>query len=183
MKPIYVHLGSAIALSFSLAACVPAPDSTPTPTPTPIATASSQPSMPAPAPVVPDNWMDAPKSSGDWHYSSDSLGSTALFGDSKNDPRFYLRCDRARHRITFMRAADAPGPLQMRIRTETADRILNAEPTEDDLPFVSSSVSAADPILDAMALSKGRFAVETPGAITLYLPAWAEVTRVIEDCR
>ncbi|MGE5953581.1 MAG: hypothetical protein ACM308_08200 [Qipengyuania vulgaris] len=39
------------------------------------------------------------------------------------------------------------------------------------------------PLLDAMALTKGRFAVETPGLPTLYLPAWAEVTRVIEDCR
>lgn len=82
-----------------------------------------------------------------------------------------------------MRAADASGPVQMLIRTETANRILNAQPTEDDVPFVSASVAATDPILDAMALSKGRFAVETPGIITLYLPAWAEVSRVIEDCR
>ena len=42
MKPIYVHLGGALALSFTIAACVPAPDSTPAPTPTPTPT-SSQP--------------------------------------------------------------------------------------------------------------------------------------------
>jgi len=33
-----------------------------------------------------------------------------------------------------------------------------------------------------MALSKGRFAVETQGLETLYVPAWPEMTRVIEDC-
>ena len=40
-----------------------------------------------------------------------------------------------------------------------------------------------DPLLDAMAITKGRFAVAAPGEPTLYLPAWAEVSRVIEDCR
>jgi hypothetical protein len=34
-----------------------------------------------------------------------------------------------------------------------------------------------------MAYSRGRFAVEINGLPTLYLPSWAEVGRVIEDCR
>jgi hypothetical protein len=34
-----------------------------------------------------------------------------------------------------------------------------------------------------MALSKGRFAVEVDGEAPLYLPSYAEVSRVIEDCR
>ncbi len=82
-----------------------------------------------------------------------------------------------------MRAAQASSPVQMRIRTETADRTVTAQPTGGQLPYVAASFGARDPIFDAMALSKGRFAIETPGAPTLYLPAWAEVTRVIEDCR
>ncbi len=45
------------------------------------------------------------------------------------------------------------------------------------------AIPARDPILDAMALTKGRFAIEAQGTQTLYIPAWAEVTRVIEDCR
>ena len=40
-----------------------------------------------------------------------------------------------------------------------------------------------DPLLDAMAVTRGRFAVETTGLSTLYLPPWAEVTRAIESCR
>ena len=39
------------------------------------------------------------------------------------------------------------------------------------------------PLLDAMAITRGRFAVEVEGEPGLYVPAWAEVTRVIEDCR
>jgi hypothetical protein len=44
-------------------------------------------------------------------------------------------------------------------------------------------VPAQDPLLDAMAFSKGRFAVESAGLATLYVPPYPEVTRVIEDCR
>ncbi|MEL6878174.1 MAG: hypothetical protein AAGL68_08770 [Pseudomonadota bacterium] len=50
-------------------------------------------------------------------------------------------------------------------------------------PLVAAELDANDPLLDAMAITKGRIAVETAGMPTLYLPAWAEVTRVIEDCR
>lgn len=49
--------------------------------------------------------------------------------------------------------------------------------------IVATRVDADDPILDAMAITKGRFAIETPGLPTLYIPAWVEVSRVIEDCR
>ncbi len=47
----------------------------------------------------------------------------------------------------------------------------------------SVSLNPRDPLLDAMAITRGRFAVEVEGETPLYLPAWAEVTRVIEDCR
>ena len=38
-------------------------------------------------------------------------------------------------------------------------------------------------LLDAMAFSRGRFAIDVNGLPSLYLPAWPEVGRVIEDCR
>jgi len=34
-----------------------------------------------------------------------------------------------------------------------------------------------------MAFSRGRFALETAGQETLYLPSWPEISRVVEDCR
>ena len=45
------------------------------------------------------------------------------------------------------------------------------------------TLSPHDPILDAIAFSRGRFMVAVTGGPRLILPAWAEVARVIEDCR
>lgn len=80
------------------------------------------------------------------------------------------------------RGSPAPGEVMMRIRTETRDQMLTAEPVPMT-GLVAVSLSASDPLLDAMAVTKGRFAVEVEGMQPLYIPAWAEVTRVIEDCR
>ncbi|NVD44256.1 hypothetical protein [Qipengyuania atrilutea] len=177
MKPIYLHLTGALALSFTLAACIPsAPEPAPVPTPTP---------TPAPAPPPPptvvqpvyDNWMDAPQTPGDWTYRSESGSSLASF-----DPaNVTLRCDRTNGQISLMRSVENGSSTAMTIRTETADRTLQAQQMRG--PQIVATLQARDPLLDAMALSKGRFAIETPGETTLYLPAWAEVTRVIEDCR
>ncbi len=183
MKPIHARLGAAVALSFAIAACVPSPGSTPTPTPTPAPVATTPSPDPTPAPVLHDNWMDAPRTPGDWSYSSRSGESLALYGEPRSEAVFSLRCNPANRTVTLMRAGQAARSLPLRIRTETADRILAAEPTRGELPYLSASVPARDPILDAMALTKGRFAIEAQGMPTLYLPAWAEVTRVIEDCR
>jgi hypothetical protein len=73
--------------------------------------------------------------------------------------------------------------VQMRVRAESGDRLLDAVPGGGQLPTLVARLSAHDPFLDAIAFSKGRFAVEVQGLDPLYLPAWPEVTRVIEDCR
>jgi hypothetical protein len=44
-------------------------------------------------------------------------------------------------------------------------------------------LAATDPLLDAIAFSRGRFAVEAPGLPTLILPTWPEPARVVEECR
>lgn len=127
--------------------------------------------------------MDMARTPGNWFYRSATGGSIALYGEAQTDARFSLRCDTSARSITLSRAGDAASAVPMRILTETAERTLNAQPIRGELPGVAVSVQPRDPILDAMALTKGRFAVETAGMPTLYLPAWAEVTRVIEDCR
>ena len=120
--------------------------------------------------------MDAPRTSGDWSYA----GGTATYGIVGNAPVFTFRCDRAAGNVILSRTGTATNIVPMRIVTETATRLLNAVPTGAN---VTVSLSARDPLLDAMAFSKGRFAVEVPGLPTLYLPSWTEVSRVIEDCR
>ena len=182
MKPIYLHLTGALALSFTLAACIPsAPEPAPAPAPTP----TPAPPPPPPTVVQPvfDNWMDAPQTPGDWTYRRDSSGTMAMFGAAQSDPQFALRCNLQARTVTLLRAGNAPSNVAMTVRTETQDRTLQAAPGGDQLPYLEANLPARDALLDAMALSKGRFAVEIAGQPTLYIPAWAEVTRVIEDCR
>jgi hypothetical protein len=123
--------------------------------------------------------MDVPATPGDWSYAN----GVAVFGDRASGARLSLRCDRAGGVVEVSRAGEAAAALPMIIRTEAMDRSVDAVPARSDPASIVARVPARDPLLDAMAFSKGRFAVEVGGLQTLYVPAYPEVTRVIEDCR
>lgn len=187
MKRIYLHVAGGIALTFAIAGCIPrAPE--PLPAPAPVATPAP---TPAPTPVPPptvtqpvyDNWMDAPRTPGDWTYRPEQGGSAILYGEPASDAVFVMRCDRSQRTVYLDRAGESSGERPMRIRTETMDSTLSARPIGEQLPYMRASVPASSSLLEAMAFSKGRFAVNVEGLPPLYLPAWPEVTRVIEDCR
>ena len=93
---------------------------------------------------------------------------------------FAITCDLGSRSITLARAGDASAKLGMRIRTETVERVVDATARDGN---VAAVLPPRDPLLDAMAFSKGRFAVELAGMVPLYLPSWVEVSRVLEDCR
>ncbi|MBU2342079.1 MAG: hypothetical protein KKE77_12650 [Alphaproteobacteria bacterium] len=183
MKPIYSHTAAALGLTFALAACIPAPRPEPAPAPAPVQTAPPPPPPAAPPPPTYSNWMDAPRSAGDWSYRQQSGGSLAQYGSPGTGAGFAMRCDSTRREIVLTRESASAQPVPLRIRTETAERVVTAQPVAGAVSSVAVAIPARDPILDAMALTKGRFAIEAQGSQTLYLPAWAEVTRVIEDCR
>jgi hypothetical protein len=71
----------------------------------------------------------------------------------------------------------------MEITTETTKRTLTSEPIGPNINMNAVELDPRDPLLDAMAITKGRIAVGVEGERTLYLPAWVEISRVIEDCR
>lgn len=174
--------GRFVAIACLIAASCSAPAPEPTPPP-PVA----QPSQP-PAPAVTAtpafaDWIDAPQTPGDWYYRRAAGNSAALFGDSGADARFAITCLPGQRRVTLARSGAAAQALPMRFRTETADRAVTATPSGGEMPSVIATLEANDPLLDAIAFSKGRFAVEVAGQTTLYLPSWPEITRVIEDCR
>lgn len=171
-----------------LAACVPAVEA-PTPVSAPAARPAGVPALPAVAPP-PDqgsasgDWMDVPATPGDWEYSMLPSGSQALFrSPAGSGSGLTIMCTAADRQIIVLRPVRSEAPRTMRILTETAERVVVARPVADDSAGIGVRLDPRDPILDAMALSKGRFAIETAGLQTLTLPAWAEVTRVIEDCR
>ncbi|HWK41674.1 MAG TPA: hypothetical protein VNR60_07045 [Croceibacterium sp.] len=172
---------ASLALSAALAACVPAPQQTPAPTPAPAPAPAPAPS-PAPAPLPQQappfagHWMDAPVTPGDWTYA----GGAARFGNSGATPQLTLRCDRPSGSVEIVRSGSVASPSPMVIRTETAERSVNASAGQEGM---TARIPARDSLLDAMAFSRGRFSVEVGELPALLVPAWPEVTRVIEDCR
>ena len=173
----------------AVTACVPAG---PEPMPTPTRTTPAP--IPTSAPLTMgtrdlDDWMDRAITPGDWTYAVDAGETLALFGTSRSAAAttLVLSCDRASRRVSIGRMGEAAGQREMRIRTETADRTLTASavPAAGTArgPIIVAQLSANDPLLDAIAFSNGRFAVQVPGQTPVIAPAWPEITRVIEDCR
>lgn len=190
MKPINPSLSIALALTLATAACVPAPRPTPpiqtqpTPAPAPVP-------APAPAPAS-SNWMDAPQTPGDWTYRTRAGGGgVASFGrfGSGDEPLFAMTCEPDTRSVLLARTGSSPAgtPGRLVVRTESQTRTLAAigsRPTASGSGAATTArLAGNDRLLDAMALSKGRFAIEVADRETLYIPSWAEVTRVIEDCR
>ena len=106
-----------------------------------------------------------PIAPGQWSYVVTATGSEARY-----DGYLTIRCDRATRTVTVMRPGVAPGVLT--IISDTTTRNLS----------VGGRLLASDPILDAIAFSRGRFIVSGGGA-TLAIPSWPEAARSIEDCR
>lgn len=177
----YCRALAVAATCAALASCVTPPPAPPPPAPAPAPTPT-----PAPPPVerpTYDNWMDAPATPGDWYFRTTASGSQAVYGPTNSEAIFALTCNLPERTITMTRAGSAAGEVTMRIRTETRERTLAAQTASTGLSTIAATLPATDPLLAAMAFSKGRFAVETSGLATLYIPSWPEVTRVIEDCR
>lgn len=163
----------ALLAALALAACVPAgrpPAPEPVRAPPPVAL----------APPPPADWRDGPVTPGTWTYRRDPRGSLALFGARGAGAQLTLRCDLDARRVYLSRAGAQAAPLA--IRTSTAARTLAVEPVGGQ-PGHAATFAPTDPLLDAIAFSRGRFVVEQPGAPALVVPAWPEIGRVIEDCR
>jgi hypothetical protein len=175
MKANLLGAAALVTGALALSSCasqrvIPEPVAAPRPAPRP-----SYQSAPAPSTA----WADVPATPGDWRWSMEGGQSVARFAAG----RLVLRCDVSARSIRIERAepgAPASQPATLTIRTQTQSRTLSAVPQAGAL---SATLAARDPLLDAMAFSRGRFAVEGGGMPSLYIPSWTEVSRVIEDCR
>tara|TARA_R110000782_G_scaffold78293_5_gene156112 strand:- start:104645 stop:105208 length:564 start_codon:yes stop_codon:yes gene_type:complete len=173
-----------VALSL-LAACVSAPAPAPRPAPKP---APPAPPPPAPEPVAKD-WRDWPVAAGDWSYRAASNGSIASFGQPGQPPLLSFRCDRTTRRISVARATPLPPDRingQMIVRTSFGAAqwpVAAAAQGGADSAYAVALRAGNDATFDQIAFSRGRFVIEAPGALPLAVPNWAEVSRVIEDCR
>jgi hypothetical protein len=182
-----------------LAGCATPPAPPPAATPPPRIPALAAPRQAIPlAPLA--NWLDYPATAGDWRWSRDAGQSRASFVGADGGELLALRCERTRGLLVIERhggrlsPATAPAdPLLAEAQTQlsitTTSRVaLLAQPLVGPgeprrTEGLAVALPVGDPLLDAMAFSRGRFMVEARGWMPLYLPAWPEVARVVEDCR
>lgn len=166
-----------VLLALAVTACVPAPrEAPPPPAPT-----SSAP-VPAPPPPLAADWRDWPLASGNWAYRSEAAGSVALFGSAGAAPQVAFRCDRATRQVRLERAGLATGG-ELTVTTSYGATRWPATLAPSSVPQMIATRAAADGVLDQIAYSRGRFAIQAPGLAPIALPAWPEIGRVIEDCR
>jgi hypothetical protein len=163
----------------ALAACVaPPPPAAPKPAPIspPVVAA------PAPAPRLNGDWNDWPFTPGEWTYRRDARGSIGLFGTMGQNARVTLRCDVQAGKLYLSREGSGSGH-RMIVRTSAMMKEFMAKPTGGAPAYLATEIMPSDAILDAMAFSRGRVLVDVDGQQPTVLPSWAEITRIVEDCR
>jgi hypothetical protein len=163
--------------------CVPPPPQSkpvPVPQPTNIPVVKADPVKPGIVQPT-GHWTDWKMAAGSWVYRRDERGSIALYGAPGSDALVTLRCDKARARLFLSRAGNVGG--SMTVRTSSTSKPMAVQPTGGKPAYAASEISVNDAILDAMAFSRGRIALELVGTQNTAIPVWSEIGRVVEDCR
>jgi hypothetical protein len=172
---IIAKAGAALAGALTISGCVshqaPPPAPLP-PAPRPVVQAPIE----APPPPPPADWQAAPLSPGDWSYRPNPATPVARFR-SVGAVSLEVSCERGRAVRLRWSGAQAEA---ITVRTSYGERRLRV--SEVHINMVNVDLPPADPLLDQMAFSRGRFMVQAEGA-HLILPAWPELARVVEDCR
>jgi len=129
------------------------------------------------------DWAMTP---GTWSYTRDSQATTARFGMAGAAPAAWLRCDLATRAITVGRTL--VGPISSGTGASAMMGVVTSFgrsewPAQAVSGGMTATRGASDPGLDAIAFSRGRFALMLAGQAAIVLPSWAEPVRVVEDCR
>ena len=118
---------------------------------------------------------------GSWSYAPASDGSEAVFANAAGSPQLWVHCSRATRRVTISKAETAATPT-MNVWTSSLSRIV-ASSFNPATGRLTIDLPNYDPLLDAIASSRGRVGFSAGSQPPLVVPPWAEVARVIEDCR
>jgi hypothetical protein len=139
-------------------------------------------SLHAQAPTAPsvDPSVAAPVE-GNWIYSTAPDGSEANFVGVTGQAQLTIHCSRAVRQVIIFRPSSAVAPF-LWVWTSGPTRNLPAS-FNPATGRVSATLAAYDPLLDAIAFSRGRVGFQLTGQPMLIVPAWQDITRVIEDCR
>jgi hypothetical protein len=118
---------------------------------------------------------------GSWSYAPAQDGSEAVFANAGGSPQLWVHCLRATRRVTIAKAETAPAAT-MNVWTSSLSRSV-ASSFSPATGRLTIDLANYDPLLDAIASSRGRIGVSAGSQPPLVVPTWAEVARVIEDCR
>ncbi len=161
-----------------LLACCSTPRPAPAPAPPPAPAPAPPPARPAP-PASP-RWEDWPITPGTWRYRVEGGDTAAVFLASTGAPAFALRCTPGTRTIALVRSGVAPVAATIAFTTSSGTAAYAGQPAAGG---IAATTPGRDPYLDKIAFTRGRFVVAVSGSERLVLPSWAEVGRVIEDCR
>jgi hypothetical protein len=118
---------------------------------------------------------------GTWTYAPAADGSEATFLDATSHPQLFVHCTRASRQVTIAKPATGAAAF---LNVWTSSQTRNLPASYNPATYrLGATVPALDPVLDAIAFSRGRFAVSVSGTTALVVPAWEEPARVVEDCR
>ena len=118
---------------------------------------------------------------GDWTYAATTDGSQAVFANSSGQAQMTIRCTKSTRRVALLKPASSASPSMW---IWTSSRKQSSPATYDaSTAQVSVELGPYDPLLDAIASSRGRVGLSTSGLEVLVVPPWADIARVIEDCR
>lgn len=118
---------------------------------------------------------------GNWTYVTLPGGSEATFAKNAAQPQLSVTCSRPTRQVTLSKpATGAAAFFSVWTTAQTRNLPSSYNPATGKL---SATLAAFDPILDAIAFSRGRVEVSVSGQAALVVPSWAEAARVIEDCR
>jgi hypothetical protein len=118
---------------------------------------------------------------GAWGFRTIEGGSEADFVDAAATVRLQVRCNRAARTVSVIRTGVAAAAPTLAIWTTTLSRSVPARflATKE----LVADLTSTDPLLDAIAFSRGRIATAATGAPMVAVASGPETVRVIEDCR
>lgn len=143
-------------------------------------TAASSLNAQATAPVIADQSIATPVA-GTWAYSDNGDGGEAVFTDANAQPQLSLRCVRSTRRVILSKPATTAATT-LNLWSSTATKSFPAS-FDASTARLTTQIANWDPVLDAIAYSRGRFAVAAGSQQPLVVPSWSDITRIVEDCR
>jgi hypothetical protein len=152
------------------------------PRPLPPVTIAPQPLPPASvtptAKSEPLDWHDAPLNAGAWRWEAGNGVSRARFGTPEQMVA-EIACHAGTINILLPHKA-AVEPTLFALSTATKSWQATAQAGASGY---SVALDARDRVWDALAFTRGRFALELGGVGMVVLPADPAISRVVEDCR